>query len=92
MGTGVFKTKGVGIRVLVNGSLGFAATNSLDLEDLYKTVENAYIRAKATSRLRKNPIEFSEERPGRAKYRVVEKKPLQELKIEDAINVLSEIL
>jgi len=91
MGTGVFKTKGVGIRVLVNGSLGFAATNSLDLEDLYKTVENAYIRAKATSRLRKNPIEFSEERPGRAKYRVVEKKPLQELKIEDAINVLSEI-
>jgi TldD protein len=86
-----FRRRGVGIRVLVDGSLGFAATNSLSIEDLYKALESAYTRAKATSRLRKSPIEFSEERPGRVKYRVVEKRPLQDFKVEDAVNTLSEI-
>jgi TldD protein len=91
MSVGVSRTRGVGIRVIVNGSLGFAATNSLSIEDLYKAVDKAFTRAKATARLRKNPIEFSEEKPGRAKYRVVEKEQLMDFKIEDAISTLSGI-
>lgn len=76
MGLGEEREEGVAVRVLVNGSLGFASTSDLSLDSLFKTVDNAISRAKTTSRLRKNPIEFSEERLGHARYSVYEKKPI----------------
>lgn len=87
----LYRARGIGVRVLVNGSLGFAASNSLEVEDLFKTVDSAFTRAKVASKLRKSPIEFSEERLGRSKYRVVEKKPLVDFKVEDAVRFLTEV-
>ncbi len=83
--------EGVGIRVIVNGSLGFAATNLLRNEEIIKTVELAVSRAKALSKLRKEPIEFSEERLGRAKYEVVPKVNIEDFSIEDRVKLGNEL-
>ncbi len=83
--------EGVGIRVIVNGSLGFAATNLLSIDELAKTVELAVSRARALSKLRKEPIEFSEERLGRAKYEVVPKVNIEDFSIEDRVKLGNEL-
>lgn len=79
--------EGVGIRVLVDGSLGFASTNNLTIDGLYEAVERAVATAKSTSRLRKRPIELSEERLGTVKYSVDEKKPLEDFSVEDLLSL-----
>lgn len=85
------KTRGIGVRVLVNGSLGFAATSDISRESLERVLQVAVSRARATSRLRKNPIVFSEEKLGSASYAVVEKKPLEtHFTVADAISLLVE--
>lgn len=91
--TGITRMResGVGIRTLVNGSLGFSSTNDLSFESLMKTLELAISRARAMSRLRKVPIEFSSERLGRAKYIVTEKKPIKDFTIDNAVEVLVDI-
>lgn len=91
IGVSFNKDCGVGIRVLVNGSLGFASTNDISFESLMETLEKAVSRARTLSKLRKTPIEFSDEKPGKARYAVVEKTPLQELSPEIAIKLLGEI-
>ncbi|MGC8982471.1 MAG: TldD/PmbA family protein [Desulfurococcaceae archaeon] len=91
LGVEYVRERGVGVRVIVDGSLGFAATSDLTKEGLLKALEVAVTRARAASRLRKVPIEFSEERLGVAKYSVIEKKPLQDyLTPVDALNLLLE--
>ncbi|MEM4614658.1 MAG: TldD/PmbA family protein [Desulfurococcaceae archaeon] len=91
IGVSFNRDRGVGIRALINGSLGFASTNNMGFESLLEALEKAVSRARTLSRLRKTPIEFSEERPGKARYVAVEKTPLQELSPEVAIKLISEI-
>jgi TldD protein len=62
--------RGIAVRVIVDGSLGFASTSTLTLGDVQAAVEKAYRRAKAHSRLQRRPIALSEERLGRATYEV----------------------
>ncbi len=83
--------EGIGIRVLVNGALGFASTNRLRLDEVLKAVNIAINRARALSKLRREPIEFSEERLGRATYKVIPRKSLQDLTAEDRVNLGIEI-
>ncbi|MCC6053047.1 MAG: TldD/PmbA family protein, partial [Desulfurococcaceae archaeon] len=85
------RSSGVGIRVLVNGSLGFASTNSTTLSDILEVVELAVSQAKATSKLRKKPIEFSDEKLGDGKYSVDEKRSLLGLNVEEMIKLAMEI-
>jgi len=85
------ESSGIGIRVLVNGALGFAATNSTSLADLLELVEHAVSQASAMSRLRKRPIEFSEENLGNVKYSVNEKKRLTDFNVEEMIKLAMEI-
>jgi len=85
------RSSGVGIRVLVNGALGFASTNSTSLSDLLETVEYAISQAKATSSLRKKPIEFSEEEVSKGKYGVEEKERLLDFGVEEMIKLAMEI-
>lgn len=77
VGISDFKTIGVGIRVLVNGALGFAATCELSRDSLLRTLQVAVDRARASSRLRKKPIEFSHEKLGSASYEVIERRSLE---------------
>jgi len=58
----VTRKLGVGIRVIVDGALGFASTNSLDKDQLRSTTESAVRTAKASRRLLTSPIRLSEEK------------------------------
>ena len=83
MGVGSVREEGVGVRVLINGSLGFAATNDLSRDGLMNALEKAVSRARATASLRRNAITFAEERVGRASYEVVPKSRLEDIHVED---------
>ncbi|MEM2039245.1 MAG: TldD/PmbA family protein [Zestosphaera sp.] len=91
IGVGSFKEEGVGIRVLVDGSLGFAATNNLSAEGLSKALEKAIVRARSVASLRKNVIRFSEERVGRASYEVVTKIKLEDVSVESLMSLGKEV-
>ena len=82
VGVGSEVREGIGVRVIVNGSLGFAATNTLTREGVERAVMAAITRARATASLRKTPIEFSDERVGRASYEVAVKRSLGDLTAE----------
>jgi len=50
---------GVGIRVIVNGTWGFAASNNVTTDGLKKTTERAVAIAKANSKFQKEPIKLA---------------------------------
>ena len=58
----VTRKLGVGIRVIVDGALGFASTNSLERDQLRSTTESAVRTAKASKRLVTSPIRLSQEK------------------------------
>ncbi|MBS7640170.1 MAG: TldD/PmbA family protein [Candidatus Bathyarchaeia archaeon] len=50
------EVKGIGIRVLVDGSLGFASTNKLRKDEVKRVLNRAFKMAKASSKLIKHKI------------------------------------
>lgn len=50
---------GVGIRVIVNGTWGFAATNNVTPDGMKKTAERAVAIAKANSKFQKQPVQLA---------------------------------
>ncbi len=91
VGAGSEVAEGVGVRLLVDGSLGFTATNNLTWEGLKEAVDKAFSRARSVARLRKEPIVFSDERLGRITYEVVVKEPLENFDTESMIRYCSEV-
>jgi TldD protein len=49
---------GVGIRVIANGTWGFAATDNVSTEGISKAAEQAVAIAKANSRIQKDPVKL----------------------------------
>ena len=85
------KAKGIAIRLLVDGALGFASTNDLSRESLDETVEIAYRTAKASKRLVAKPIRFSKEKAEQANWESKARKPLLDVSIKEKFEVLEEI-
>ncbi len=85
-------SEGVGVRVLVNGSLGFASTNILTREVLEKTVKEAISRAKALAKQYKEPIEFSDVKAEEAKYNVIPKVKFEDISVEEKIKAYKQLL
>jgi len=58
---GVVNTEsfGVGIRVIANGTWGFAASNDVTPEGMKKTAERAVVIAKANSKFQKEPVKLA---------------------------------
>jgi TldD protein len=58
---GVVNTEsfGVGIRVIANGTWGFAASNDVTPEGMRKTAERAVVIAKANSKFQKEPVKLA---------------------------------
>lgn len=50
---------GIGIRVIVNGTWGFAATNNVTKEGIIKCAENAVAIGKANSKLQTEPVKLA---------------------------------
>lgn len=61
------ESRGVGIRVLVDGSLGFASTNRLRKDDIKKALKQAFKAAKSTSKLVKHKISMGKGELGNEK-------------------------
>jgi len=83
--------RGVGIRVLVSGSLGFAATDRLDWGSIESTVAAAVSRARAVAPMVRTPVEFDDSRVGSASYSVVPKVSLESVGVEDMVNLGREV-
>jgi TldD protein len=84
------RSTGVGIRVLVDGYLGFAATAKPEHEDVARTAKLAVEIARAASRLPRDPIRLAEVEPVTAAW----SSPLQEdpftVPLEEKVAMLME--
>ncbi|WP_456368249.1 TldD/PmbA family protein [Thermococcus sp.] len=83
--------KGVGIRVLVNGGMGFASTNVLTKESVEEAVKRAVKLAKSASRVRNEPIRFSDENFHRVSYKVKMRKDIRDVSPEEKLELLKKI-
>ncbi len=91
VGIGRVAWEGVAVRVIAGGGMGFASTGSLDWESIKGAVERAVAAARAAGRGRREPVRLSEERLGRASYRVAEKRPLSSVPDEDKPGFILEL-
>ncbi|MEM4610222.1 MAG: TldD/PmbA family protein [Thermoproteota archaeon] len=82
---------GMGIRVLVNGGLGFASTNTLKPETVTRVVDKAVKMARASSYLKTSRICFSEEEAYSVDWRVAEKKRLEDWSLNSKIEFLKNL-
>jgi TldD protein len=90
-GIAIGSSRGVGIRTLVDGALGFSSTNMLDKVNLRKTVRNAIKLAKASAKTRKQPIKLSEEKTVKTSWNVQQNIDIRNINIEEKISMLQEM-
>lgn len=91
IGTESSISEGIAVRVIADGSLGFASTNILTDEGVKKAVENAVRKAQSHAKLMRNPVEYSQERLGRATYEVSEVKPFESVSVEDKVSYIKDL-
>jgi len=87
----VAKARGLAVRILVDGAMGFASTNDLNRESLSRTVEVAYRTAKASRKLVARPIRLSKENAERATWESKAHKSLLDVTTEEKFSVLEGI-
>lgn len=80
---------GIGVRVLVDGALGFAATNSLAKSDVRAIVDDAIKSAKASRR--KTKITFAQEDTIEMNWSVPEQRKLANVPIEEKIKEIQAV-
>ena len=83
------ESTGVGIRVLAQGTWGFAATNSLDSDAVAAAAKKAVTIAKANSRLQTTPVELAPVKGvGEVSWATPIKKNAMEVPIKDKVDLL----
>ncbi len=88
---GFDRARGIGIRVLVNGALGFASLNKPDKALLEQRVREAISMARASARTRKKSIRFSEEEAEEASWKARAREPMEEVPLEEKMELLYDI-
>jgi TldD protein len=83
--------RGLGVRVLVKGGLGFASTNILKPETITRIVDKAVKMARASSSLKSDEIRFSEDEAYSLDWNVSEKKSLENWSLSDKIAFLKSL-
>ena len=79
----VGQDRGIGVRVLVNGALGFATTNSLSKPDVRRIVDDAIKAAKASRR--KSKITFAQEDAITMNWSIPERRKLASVPVDEKI-------
>ena len=87
---GFVKKSGIAVRVLVDGALGFACTNTMTRESIRATAETAYRTAKTSARLVKSPIKMAGVSNTRSNWAVKPQVPLEDVSVEEQMEVLKE--
>jgi TldD protein len=80
--------RGFGVRVIVNGSWGFAASVDLNSEEVVNVVKRAVDIARASSRLKKRDVALVHEDARRAEYSTPYRKDPFEVPLEEKLEVL----
>ncbi len=80
---------GVGIRVLVDGCWGFAASNSMTADDLARTAEKAVAVAKANARIQGEPVELAAQKGyGEVSWKAPIEKNAFEVPVKEKVDLL----
>ena len=80
---------GVGIRVLANGSWGFAATNIVNAEEIAKTAKKAVAVAKANAKIQGTPVQLARQKGyGEVSWKTPIKKNAFEVPVVEKIDLL----
>lgn len=82
---------GIGVRVLVDGALAFAATNILTEDSIKNLVDGAVKRAKSSVRFTRQKTGFSAEKAQQARWSAPEQKKIENVGIEELTRVLKEL-
>lgn len=84
-------SSGIGIRVLVDGALGFGAGNNLSSSSMLETVSRTVRNARSSASMRSKPIQFSPEQSHRVHYSVEQKKPFADLELSEKMSYLKDV-
>ena len=82
--------KGISMRVLKDGGLGFAATNQLNKSGLRTLVKRVVSSTTRASSVRSKSIEFADTEPGQGKVEVKTRIPFDAVSLESRLDLLSE--
>ncbi|MBC7107568.1 MAG: TldD/PmbA family protein [Methanomassiliicoccales archaeon] len=86
-----FDTKrGISIRVIVDGAMGFGATNRMNKKDVRNLVIKVVSSAKEASRMRKSKIQFEEATIGKEKFEIRPRIKFESVSTESRIELLKE--
>jgi len=86
--SGFLRELGLGIRLIINGALGFASTNELDKTSIAETILSAASMARASANTLRRPILLSNAKASKAEWEVKEKRKLSSVGVEDKLKLL----
>ena len=89
--SGFDQVYGLGVRVLVNGAMGFVATNNLDKDNLKNVVSGAIRIAKHSATKMIRPILFSKEKAEVSSEKIKPKINPEDISGEDKLKLLREL-
>ncbi len=89
LGVGITPLKGLGIRVLINGGMGFASTADLNKKSVESVIKSAVTLAKLSKR--KKLIKFSEESPVNTKWITPVKIKFEDVSLEEKQNFIIDL-
>jgi len=80
---------GIGIRVIANGTWGFASTNSVTADGIKKATEQAVAIAKANSKIQKEPVKLAPVNSyGEVSWKTPIKKDFKEVPVSEKVDLL----
>jgi TldD protein len=83
---------GVGIRVLINGTWGFAATNEVTKDGVVKCAARAALLAKANSKLQKEPVKLAPQKGlGERSWKTPIQKNAFEIPVKEKVDLLMKV-
>ncbi|MDB5090794.1 MAG: TldD/PmbA family protein [Mucilaginibacter sp.] len=86
---GSSESYGIGVRVIVNGCWGFAATNNVTKEGVAKTTENAVAVAKANSKIGGKPVDLAPQKGyGEVSWKTPIEKNAFEVPVKEKVDLL----
>lgn len=80
---------GIGIRVIANGTWGFASTNSVTEDGIMKATQQAVAIAKANSKIQKDPVKLAPvQSHGEVSWKTPIKKDFKEVPVSEKVDLL----
>jgi|SRR3989344_5013799 len=89
--SGFDQTKGVAVRVLIKGALGFVCTNNLDKTNIKNVVSQALKIANYSSKFMTKKVEFSDEKSVKGKEIIKPQKDPEDFSSDDKLKLLKEL-